>query len=493
MPYTRYCLLLALLFLFRQQALWSQPPTAANTITPEEFGITGGAIDQTPRLLELFRQAAARQLYIRFTGKTYLFSPRATVDLTGVKGFIGTGTLDMSRAGPAVGNQQLAAVFQVSGTRTRLPVPLAVKAGQRSLSLPPGLNLAAGNRLYLVSAEPLPNTRRPYYYKGQRLLLEGYDAKTGLATIRDSLRHTMAEAFLWVNSYMPGFIVESGLRFVTAPMNFISCFRIYYARVQLSGYYKNFALTALMLKSSEGTVEGMEAELPVTANNGYSHCIQVGDLSEIQIRNCRLSGGRHVISGVGGGLWRLEDIGKSGAAGYPSCLSVEGGVYTGSRGVASIPADIGTVDSHGLIDEMRISNCTIYGGINLGANRVWVTQVTLYTDGKRAFNVGSDVAPGSDWGHYYLSHIRIIAADPYPLLLGKSDIKELVLDDITVTGGQQVLLADMRYLAPGKMTFRRLQIGSMQATPLVLVPFAATIILQDSSLGSGRIKRLYGR
>jgi hypothetical protein len=220
----------------------------------------------------------------------------------------------------------------------------------------------------------------------------------------------------------------------------------------VSGKYKNFALAAISLRSSEGRFEKVRIELPVTSNNGYSIGISVADMSDGCIFNCTINGGRHNVSGTGGGLWRKsESGGMEEGAGYPSVMEVDGGVYTGSKNVNGISEDNGTIDSHGNVYKMTVKNCTIYGGISVGANYAFIDNVTLFTDNKRAFNFGSDVKPGSNWGHCTVSHTSIIV-DPgnkKSVLFTKSDVNNITLNDITFKGiDENSLIADFRYPGP---------------------------------------------
>jgi hypothetical protein len=469
------------------------PRFMQDSITPEEFGIMADK-DETAKFTQLINYARANRLFIRLTGgKTYIFSPLSTVDLTGMRGFTGSGTFDLRRTGSAVNNNSMTAVFQVQGTKKLLQtITSGMVQGNSILRIQPGLPIAAGDVLFLTSSEPLANTQRPYYYSGQRLKVAAYSRATGELKIKDTLYFNMRSACLWLNDDQPLFTVGKDLRFITAPMNFITCFRIFYAHANMSGYYQNFALTAIMYKSSEGTVKDMAADLPVTENNGYSHCIQVGDMSDVTIMNCHLTGGRHVVSGIGGGLWKGEECGGKGNAGFPSRMVVDGGVYAGTKNIASIPADIGTVDSHGLIAEMQIRNCTIYGGINLGANQAIIENVKIYTDGKRAFNVGSDVRPGSDWGHYLIRRCVIYAQGANTaLLISKADIKELKLEQIKVIGSNSVALMDFRYNSPRLVEVQHVEAPGMTATHLILSRTGGKLNLINPGFSEQRVKRIY--
>lgn len=462
-------------------------------ITPEEFGIKPG-VDETIKLLQMFAAARAKQATIQFTGnKTYVFSPLTTVDITGIRGFAGAATFDLSATGAAVNNKSMTAVFELKGARSFIQnLNGKVTAGSKSIQLNKGLDINAGDILFLTSSENLPNLRRPYYAKGQRLTVATYHKSSGLLELSDTLFYSIQNGCLWKNNYQPQFSVSKQMRFITAPMNFISCFRLLYAHALISGYYKNFALTAVMFKSSGGEVVEMEADLPVTSNNGYSHCIQVGDLSFITIRNCRLTGGRHVISGIGGGLWKKEDCGGQGNVGYPSVMVVDGGVYRGSSHVQDIGADIGTVDSHGVVEWMIVRNCSIYGGVNLGANHVLIENVKIYCDGKRAFNIGSDVQPGSHWGNYTIRNVEIYPNNNlYALFISKSDVQAVKLEKVRVIGSANIPIMDFRSASPHCVEIKRMEAKGMIADHLLLLPSKSQLFLENPGFEPGRVKRIY--
>ena len=274
-------------------------------------------------------------------------------------------------------------------------------------------------------------------------------------------------------------------------MNLISCFRLYYARGNFSGYYKNFALTAIMFKSSEGEVNEMEADLPVTGNNGYSYCIVVADMSSVIIRNCKLTGGRHVISGTGGGLWEKEECGGRGHAGYPSELEVDGGVYKGTERTKAINENIGTLDSHGLIEKMTIRNCTIYGGINLGGNNVLIDNVTVYADQKRILNIGSDVQGNADWGNYTIRNSKFIGDknSSTSLIYGKANVKSLRLENVDVKNlASSSYLFDFRNFGPLQLFVDSVKVEGRPNRPLIISRRKQKILLQNSDLDKKSVK-----
>ncbi|KIC93567.1 hypothetical protein [Flavihumibacter solisilvae] len=465
---------------------------ASNEITLESFGVKGNGTDETAMILKALAAAREKKLPLRLLGKTYVFSPTQTIDITGIPAFTGKGRFDLSRTGTAIGNKAMKAVFQVSGKIQMVQSGIReIKAGDTQLRLTSGLSLKPGDVMFLTSAEPLANTRRAYYNKGQRLIVKSYEKQTGLLSVAEPVNYSFNSACLWINNLIPEFSVDKDIEFVTAPMNFITCLRIYYAKARISGRYTNFALTAVMFKSSSGTVQEMQAELPVSSNNGYSHCIQVADMSDVAISNCRLSGGRHVISGTAGGLWEQNSCGGNGHAGYPSRLTIDGGEYKGTFGVADITADIGTLDAHGVVQEMVIRNCTVYGGINLGANRMIVENVTIYPNGKYAFNVGSDVEPGSEWGQYSLQNITVRLKDTDPAVFSsKADIMRLTIRGMKVEGfGRNNLLIDFRKQAPKEVDVSDLQGRGIDQPDIIRLLKRTKWRVTNSSLGKGSVRQ----
>lgn len=467
-----------------------------NVVTFEQFGAKGNGEDDTAPILKAITYAKQMNWPIRLEGKKYIFSPRSTVDITGIPEWTGEGTLDLTKTGPAVGNKSMTAIFQISGTKKLLQRKIKdVEKGRKVLWIEKNLSLKRNAVLFLTSAEALPNPKRDYYCKGQRCVVAAYDNKTGKLEVQDPFFYSIQDATLWWNDFQPLLKIGPDLRFETSPMNFITCFRFYYARGIVSGYFKNFALTAIMFKSSWGTVEGMEAELPVNENNGYSYCIQVADMSDVRIIKCRLSGGRHVVSGGGGGLWEKEESGGKGHAGYPSVLEVNGGIYKGNPIVHTINEHIGTLDSHGLVERMVIRNCTVYGGINLGANYVTVDSCIIYADKKRILNVGSDVLPGTDWGHYTIRNCRFIGdpATNHSLIYGKANVKELVLEQVEVEDLRKgVYLADLRYFTPGATTFNRIRFknSAQRQDNLILKLKNGNLRIDKSELTMAAVKEL---
>lgn len=445
---------------FKKQELYCQKKND-NFITLEDFGVKANGKDETPLILSALQAAKKQKKSIRLLkNKVYIFSPTSTIDITGIPEITGTGTFDLSSTGKNAGNPSMTTVFQVTGEKKLLQVDATgMIKNKNSLKLSPGLNLKEGDILFLTSAEPLENLKRSYYAKGQRVIVKSYSNSTGLLVTSDSFFYSIGQLYVWLNSQVPTITIGSGIGFITSPMNLICCLRMYYARGNISGYYRNFALAAVMFKSSEGMVSDMEAELPVNDNNGYSYCIMAGDMSDVKIKNCTLLGGRHVITGGGGGLWKLEESGGKGNAAYPSVLYVDGGLYKGSKNVLNINADIATIDAHGVVERMTIKNCTVYGGINLGANFEEVENVIIYSDSKRAFNVGSDVLPGSDWGNYKISNVKIIwdAVNGNSVFKSKSDIRAITLTDVSFENlTDKTLVMDFSNNSPKKLRINKL-------------------------------------
>lgn len=468
--------------------------TARTQISFEQFGATGNGQDETANLLKAFAEAKKKKLPIHLAdGKTYKFSPGQTVDITGIPAFTGNGTIDCSSAGANAGNKSLLAIFQVTGTKQMIGNLQDLKKSQKEFTIKAGLDLVKGAVLFLTSAEPLPSAKRDYYAKGQRLVVNNYNRQTGKLGVEQSLSYDYGNACLWWNSFQPTFKVEKGVRFITSPMNFLTCIRLYYAKADISGYYKNFALTAIMYKSSEGVVNEMEADLPITGNNGYSHCVEIADMSYVVVRNSRLSGGRHVISGCAGGLWEKEECGGKGHAGYPSVMIVDGGIYKGSNNVPGINADNATLDSHGVVDSMMIKNCTVYGGINLGSDYADISDVTIYTDQKRAFNVGSDVQPGSSWGNYNIRNVNIYtdAESKIPVFISKADVRNISLMNVQVDNlPPGAALMDFRYNAPKKIDITDSKVNNGARDNMILINQGAIINIKKSNLTEKSIKRM---
>ena len=491
MKVVSFSIFVILLFSFRSNC---QPPGGTNLkeVTFEEFGCKGNGKDETELILKAFEFAKGQRLPIKMSGKTYIFSPTSTINITGIPAIVGSGTLDLSKTGKAAGNEQMTAIFHIEGKKEIVQRGVrTMSKGAREIQLDKNLVLSAGDVLFISSAEPLANQKREYYCKGQRAVVKKYEKITGRLELESPLFYTIQSAYIWKLIYQPSITIEKNIRFITAPMNFITCFRLYYAKGNISGYYKNFALTAVMFKSSDGVVHEMEADLPVSDNNGYSHCVEVADMSSVVIRNSKLTGGRHVISGVGGGLWEKEESGGRGHAGYPSELEVNGGIYKGMLRANNITEHNATLDSHGLVENMIIKNCTIYGGINLGANKVLVDSVTIYTNEKRILNVGSDVNENADWGEYIIQNSRFVAEErsTISLIYGKANVKSLVLKNIDVQNisGNSYLL-DFRYFSPQKITIDNLRIRNKPTRPLIIGLRKGKFSIRDSDVDVETIK-----
>lgn len=464
-------------------------------VTFEDFGAKGDGQDETNIILYALGVAKSKKIPVKLlSGKTYKLIPLRTIDITGIPAFAGNGTLDLSAAGSNSGNTSLQSVFEIKGTKKNLATLNVLHSGTQRITIDAGLDLKKNDILFLSSSEALPNALRPYYCKGQRLRVQAYNASTGQLDLTDTLTYSYDKACLWLNDYQPFFEVDNELRFITSPMNMLACFRLYYAKGLIGGYYKNFALTAIMFKSSEGVVNEMKADLPVTRNNGYSHCIEIADMSDVTVKNCTLSGGRHVVSGGGGGLWEKEECGQQkGHAGYPSVMLIDGGVYRGSDSVEGISADIATLDAHGVVEKMTIKNCTVYGGINLGARVANISNVIIYPGNKRAFNIGNDVSPGSVWGDYTIENVTIHnkAASKIPIFSSKSDVSIVKLRNVDVDNlADGSLLMDFRYNSPKHIdiTTTRIKNGG---TGYSIVTNATSVIKIDSgNLKENNIRRL---
>lgn len=471
---------------------FSQKEGMTGYVSFEEFGAKGNGTDETPAIQKAFEFAKQHKLPVKLQGKTYIFSPVATVNITGIPAITGNGTLDVSKTGKAAGNPRMLAVFHVEGKKKRVQQNTGqVVQGSVNLFMQKNLSLKKGDLLFLASAEKLASHKRDYYCKGQRCIIKDYDPATGKLTVQEPFFYTINTTCAWVLEYEPEIRVEKNIRFLTAPMNFITCFRLYYAKGIMSGYYKNFALTAIMFKSSAGEVNEMEADLPVDDNNGYSHCIEVADMSSVTIKNCRLTGGRHVISGVGGGLWEQEECGGRGHAGYPSVLEINGGTYRGMLRANNITEHNATLDSHGLVERMTIKNCTIYGGINLGANHVTADNVTIYTDSKRILNVGSDVDADADWGDYIIKNSRFTGdgRSTISFIYGKANIRSLTLENIEVDGlPAKTYLFDFRYFAPHKLNIAGVIIKNKPQQLLMITKNKNGIQISDSDINMQDIK-----
>ncbi len=464
-------------------------------ITLEQFGVAAKGKDETTAILKAFQYAKMNKKAIHLLNeKIYIFSPDYTVDITGIPAILGKGTFDVSKTGKNAGNPSMTAIFQVTGSKKLLQRSVTgIRQNESKLKLSAGLKLVKGDILFFSSTEKLANTKRAYYAKGQRAVVKSYDAATGMLMIEDIFFYNIQQAFVWLNNEMPKIQVGTGVGFITSPMNFMTCFKLQYAEGNISGYYRNFALSAIMFSSSQGVVNNMEADLPVTDNNGYSYCIVTNDMSDITIKNCSLTGGRHVISGGGGGLWRLsESNGSGGNVAYPSIISIDGGLYKGSKNVLNINADNATIDSHGVIEKMVIKNCTIYGGVNLGANFVEVENVTVYADSKRAFNVGSDVLPGSDWGIYKISNVKIIwdKANKNSMFLSKADVIEIALDNVVISNiSIETLLMDFALEAPKKIFINRLCTGLVAPLKAMRINKKSHLVISNSKISKESIQR----
>lgn len=431
------------------------PGQAQEYVTFEQFGAAGNGKDETSIIRQALMHAKDKQLPVKLMGGTYTFSPRSNLDITGIPEINGHGTLDLSNTGPNAGLRSMTHVFTVKGEKQVLQDKIKIVKGRSSIFLTSHLGLNTGDVLFITSAEPLPNIKRKYNCKGQRAIVRSYDQSSGELFITEPFYFDISNAFLWKNTIRPAIEIGQDVKFVTSKMNFLGCLEIIYAEADISGSYANFALAAISLRSSKGYFHNVRSELPVTTNNGYSYGISVADMSDANIENCTLNGGRHTVTGTGGGLWKKsESGGPDEPAGYPASLLINGGTYTGSKNVNGISELNGTIDSHGNVYKIEIRNCVIYGGINLGANYAVVDNITIYTDTKRAFNFGSDVQPGSDWGNYTIKNTVIKVDDGLTkaILLSRSDVNSIRLEKIIFEGlNDNSLVADFRYPAPKKL------------------------------------------
>lgn len=475
-----------------------QTNIAQEQVTFEQFGAKGNGKDETRIILAALSHAKEKKLPVNLSGgKKYIFSPQQTVDITGIPAINGNGTIDASGAGPNAGNEQMNYLFRVSGKKILVQAGVTgINKGINSVTLKPGLNLSTGDILFITSIEPLPNNKRKYNRKGQRAIVNSYNRNSGVLTIKDSFYFDIEKAYIWKQTEQPVIEIEKGIHFVTSAMNFMSCIELQYAKGKISGSYDNFALAAIFFRSSEGEVENAVINLPVNKNNGYSYGVAVSDMSDVIIKNSTIDGGRHAITGTSGGLWTEDESGGNGKEklGYPATLIIDGGTYKTTYDInAGLNEHLGTIDSHGSVYKVTIKNCTVYGGISLGADYGEVDNVIIYTNSKRAFNLGSDVSPGSDWGHYNISNTAIkISNDQQQqsLLFGKSDIKELNLSSVTVHGTKMsTVVMDFKDYAPGKFNINKLRIFEI-SDPKIWINDKSTLSLENSDVDRQGVKRI---
>lgn len=463
-------------------------------ITFEQFGALGNGSDETQKLLTALQYARQQKKGVRLSGgKTYKFSPSQPVDITGIPFFDGHGKFDLTGVGETAGNPSIRSVFVVTGKKQLLQSAAhGLRAGSRSLNLNPGLDLAAGNIIFITSTEALPNNKRRYNRRGQRAVVESYNSTSGRLTIKDSFHFTISSAWFWKNTVKPRFQVGDSLSFVTLPMNMLSCFQFVYADAKVSGSYLNFALAAIYFRSSEGEVSNARIELPISSNNGYSYGVAISDMSDVTVRNASITGGRHTVCITSGGLWRANETGGSTneALGYPAIGKIEGGVYKGSY-VDDVNENLGTLDSHGSAYYMFVNNCSIYGPVSLGAMHGLIQNCTIYTDNKRAFNIGSDVEAGSDWGEYIVSNstIQLDRGNSKSVFFGKAAINQLSISHVKIIGNSETtLIADFKDQPPVRIDIDRLLLAKEVRSPKLWINSKSRVSIKRSSVGMDKIK-----
>jgi hypothetical protein len=470
--------------------------TNSNYVTFEQFGFKNNGTNETHLMINALLYAKQNKLPIKLLDKTYRFSPKETINITGIPKIFGSGTFDLTNTGPNAGNTNQKAIFHIEGQKKLIkPYYNDLKKGAIQLLLDSFLYLKPGDILFITSSESLPNDKRPYYCKGQRISVKSYNNKTGILLINKPINYNFKQSFIWHHSMIPEITIGEDISFITSPMNFTTCFRLFYAKGNISGHFKNFAHTSIMFKSSFGNVRNMQADLPVNVNNGYSYCIEVSDMSDVKIYNCSLSGGRHVITSGGGGLWKKEESGGSGAAGYPSFVFIDGGIYKGTKGVNDINSNNATIDSHGLTETMTIQNALIYGGVNLGANYVTIKNTTIYSDDKRLLNVGSDVVANADWGHYFIQNCTFVADTPNEtgsLILCKGGINSLFLENILLVNLKpNIYLMDGHQFSPKRTVFKNVTFKSSTPQENLIISKPGVIIsIKNSDFQHKNIKKI---
>lgn len=460
----------------------------------ESFGAKANGEDETSVILKALQYAREKKLPVHLQrNRTYRFSPTQTVDITGIPAFLGEGTIDLSRCGPNAGQPSMNYVFTVSGKKNLLRSGIRIEKGVNKVVLGNGLDLKTGDIIFFTSIEPIANTKRKYNRKGQRAKVRSYEQASGLLTIEDSFYFDIGAASVWKLVNVPDFEVGKQVRFVTSKMNLLTCIQLIYANGKISGHYENFALAAIYFRSSTGIVEEADIKLQLTANNGYSYGVAVSDMSDVLIRNCKVEGGRHAICGTSGGLWRANESGGGSdeKLGYPAKLTINGGVYRTFYDVnAGLNESLGTIDSHGSVYYIRVENCTVYGGISLGAAFGEIKNVQIYPEKKRAFNIGSDVLPGSAWGNYDISDVEILLSGETDksVLFGKSDVESVKLTDILLKGADaNTLLVDFKDYAPKSIQIRGFDMkGGTQ--PKIWVNSKTKLDIQKSSIDKNAIR-----
>lgn len=310
----------------------------------------------------------------------------------GCAGITGRATFDLSGGhdGPT------GALFRAKGSITQLDTGISVTKGDDQLSLSTGHGLKRGDVLLIVSDEDLPNKARSYYYKGTRLQVDDYDSGTGTTDVYPNVDFDYDGAANSVYVYK----VEETLFKIGGQVTFEGvqdgqqrCLELYYTRFDISGSFRHFGERAIAAVTSAGRFSGYIRDTHYSGTS-TSYGFSYADLSDVHVVGAEVWGGRHGITGIGGGFHDLSLVGgaSSSEAGYPSRVTVNGGTY-GCYG----PDAVGGIDSHGLIKEMVVSGATVYDGITLNADKVVVDGCNIYFHNWHGLYIGSGVQSQS-WG-----------------------------------------------------------------------------------------------
>lgn len=392
-----------------------------------------GITDDTDGILAAIAEAKLRGLELVGTaGKTYRFSPKVESDITGIPSFRNI-SFDMSSV---IGDRTKAtpnsieAVFKITGEKAKLSSNVVVNKGQNQLSLPAGLQVAPGDILFVTSSQTWVQPVFPSYYRGQRVMVNKYDASTGIVTVYEPFYENIQKAYVWKNTTVPSFSVQN-CHFRTASNNELICFYSRFANIKVdNSIFKNFGYAAIALNSSEGHFEGTQIFNSNKAGNGLSYGIAVWDLSKAFINNVHIEGGRHCITGGGGRTWfesEMEGINTTDGMVFPGEYYINGGYFAGDNSQGD-----GIIDAHGNTWMASIKNITAKGGLFLGAVHNIIENVQIET--KRQFGIA--ITYGFDSSSTtIINNVSIVAKDfPNVPFIVSQKLKSLRINNLIITG-----------------------------------------------------------
>lgn len=366
-----------------------------STVNAEVEVTPGGTSDDTTVLTTAI--AAAQGKYLRVTG-TLLLPTTASIDLTGILGIIGEGTLDFS-------NSTATNAMIANGSKTAIASGISIAAGAKTATVTAGLSLKVGDPILITSAVASPNPSRASYMQGQRVYVSSYSGT--------SLTFEPASEFAYTTSAYVWQPTENKLTIgpditIQGPTGSNRTgFRLTLCDFAFHGTMRQFRATNILGYASRLRITGKILDTGYVGTPG-SYGVMAADLSDMDVVGATIIGAWHAVAAGGEGFWNQDESGGStAAASYPSSYRVTGGLYVSSPGVISVSAY--AIDAHGITLHQQITGALIYGGVNIAAKYASVDNCQIFHDDSDGISFGSDYSVSTGWGYVSISNTSIVS------------------------------------------------------------------------------------